>query len=156
MASFPSYNVEGYYGKGNSRDAARQSQLGNKGTTISGSRALRFDMRPWVAKLGNKDKARAAMNQLADKMAKSAVSWMKANHPWENRSGNAEHMLHANVIHYSRDRTDVRLTHGVFYGKYLEEGTRKMRAYPIIEPAVERFGRTVNASMATIMRAQFG
>lgn len=156
MASFPKFNPEGYYGVGASaRTIGLQNALKNRGTTIKGNQSLRFDAREWIAKFGDASKCRKAMNEFAEKTARSMESYAKGNHPWQNQTGNAEAMLHANAIHASVNVTNIRLSHGVFYGEYLESGTSRMRAFKIIKPTIDRFSHTIHQNLGKIMEAQF-
>lgn len=159
MASFPQYGkstfaANGYRTTTNKWDQARQGALKNRGTTIQGSTTLRFDVSEWVTKF-DPTRVRGAMNKYAEDMSRQIVTWMKSNAPWEDRTYNARSMLHANIKHVGPNRTNVQLTHGVFYGKYLEVGTRRMAARPILAPALRHFQPIVVAMMPKLVRAQF-
>lgn len=153
MASFPAYGTGPGVGY-NARDAARQSQLRNKGTTIKGSQTLRVDMSQWVEKF-NPQRVRVAMNKYADELGRRMVQYAQANRPWNDRTGNARQMLHANIKHVSVNRTNVQLSHGVFYGKYLEFGTIRMPMYPIIKPTKEHFAPIIEREIARLAAEQF-
>lgn len=61
--------------------------------------------------------------------------YMKANHPWQNRTGAAEAGLSARVsssrLNYVQT---IELVHGVPYGVYLENSME--RRFAIIEPTI--------------------
>lgn len=89
-------------------------------------------------------------NQMQE-IAEDLERYMKNNHPFENRTGDAEKNLTATV--YSKDygksgkkqMIGVKLSHsavhrGYGYGKALEYGTSHARPYPILEPTVRLKG----------------
>lgn len=71
-------------------------------------------------------------------MLKKAVDleiYMKANHPWKNRTGAAEAGLSARLISSPSDYVQtIGLSHGVPYGIYLENSME--RRFAIIEPTI--------------------
>lgn len=69
--------------------------------------------------------------------ANELEQYMKANHPWKNRTGNAERGLHADVDTSEKCyRQTITLAHGadIYYGVYLEYYYG--RKYAIIEPTI--------------------
>lgn len=65
-------------------------------------------------------------------------SWIKHNAPWTDRTSNARNGLFATAVQ-EQTKFFIILGHRVDYGIFLEEGTEKMRARPIIVPAIDRF-----------------
>lgn len=76
-------------------------------------------------------KVEAYMVQKAEDLER----YMKANHPWQNRTGAAEAGLSARVsssrLNYVQT---IELAHGVPYGVYLENSME--RRFAIIEPTI--------------------
>lgn len=74
--------------------------------------------------------------------AKEIEKYMKANHPWRNRTGNAERGLKS-VVTASPQGMSVRITcsHSVPYGIYLEEYYEKR--FAIIEPTIRIKGPSI-------------
>ena len=79
-----------------------------------------------------------------EKWCIEAKRYMQANHPWNNRTGNAERGLNAAIAGIENGEIVMYLYHSVPYGKYLE-GENGFR-YPyagllhIIEPTIQEFG----------------
>lgn len=71
--------------------------------------------------------------------AKELEDYMKANHPWQNRTGNAERGL-SGKLQSSRMGfvQTIELAHGVPYGVYLEYSME--RRFAIIEPTIRLKG----------------
>lgn len=73
------------------------------------------------------------------KKARELEEYMKANHPWQNRTGAAEAGLSATVssskLNYAQT---IELSHGVPYGVYLEYSMG--RRFAIIEPTIRIWG----------------
>ena len=64
---------------------------------------------------------------------------MKSNHPWQNRTGNAERGLYAKLTSSKAQYVQtINLTHGVPYGVYLENSME--RRFAIIEPTMRLMG----------------
>lgn len=69
------------------------------------------------------------------KKAREFESYMKANHPWTNRTGAAERGLSAKVSHSKMNYVQtIELKHGVPYGVYLEYSME--RRFAILEPTI--------------------
>lgn len=67
--------------------------------------------------------------------ARELEKYMKANHPWQNRTGNAEAGLSAKLSNSPRNYVQtIALLHGVPYGVYLEYSMEKR--FAIIEPTI--------------------
>lgn len=83
--------------------------------------------------------ARAIANQRAPEIAE----WMKANHPWQNRTGAAEAGLHTTVEEISLDMIAIILAHGddILYASYLELAHGGV--WGVIAPALDYWGQVV-------------
>lgn len=67
--------------------------------------------------------------------SKEIEVFMKSNHPWRNRTGAAERGLKANLqVSAKKYSQSIALSHGVYYGIYLEKGFGGI--YAIIEPTI--------------------
>lgn len=84
-----------------------------------------------------------------------ATEFMKANHPWNNRTRKAEEGLNASIAGMENDEIIMYLYHSVPYGKYLEgeNGFRYPRAglLHIIEPTIEQFSPQLIKSLQGIL-----
>lgn len=84
-----------------------------------------------------------------------ATNYMRANHPWNNRTGNAERGLNAAIAGIENGEIKMYLYHSVPYGKYLE-GENGFR-YPyagllhIIEPTIQQFSPQLVMNLQGIM-----
>lgn len=71
--------------------------------------------------------------------AEDLERYMKANHPWKNRTGAAEAGLSAKVVSSRINFVQtITLAHGVPYGVYLENSME--RRFAIIEPTIRLKG----------------
>lgn len=86
-----------------------------------------------------------------EEIAEDLEQYMKNNHPFQNRTGDAEKNLTATAYDKEYGRSGnkqmmgVKLSHsavhrGFGYGKALEYGTSHAAAYPILEPTVRLKG----------------
>lgn len=97
-----------------------------------------------------------------------AVEYMKANHPWNNRTHAAEEGLGAMIAGVEDDRIIMYLYHSVYYGEYLErrglsrEGAAlinktPLAAYPragyigVIPDTLQRFAPVLMKNLQGIM-----
>ena len=91
-------------------------------------------------------KVQGAISSYASITAREMEQYAKSNHPWTNRTGNAERGLHASVTTSKHGWTqNIQLSHGsnVWYGYYLENSMG--RRFAIIEPTMMHFrGKVVN------------
>lgn len=83
-------------------------------------------------------------------------TWAKQNAPWTDRTANARQSLHAWVEQLSKDTVAIYLSHGMYYGKYLEYrfrgyGTPHGR-YAIIWPTIQNH----LAPIETMLKGIFG
>lgn len=90
-----------------------------------------------------------------EKWCVQATNYMKANHPWNNQTGNAEKGLNAVVAGIENGEITMYLYHSVYYGKYLEgeNGFRYPRAglLHIIEPTLQEFSPQLISNLQGIM-----
>lgn len=91
----------------------------------------------------------------ADQTAGEMRGWMQANHPWQNRTHQAEERLEAGVADLGSTATDLRLAmvarHGVFYGEYLER-----KGYPVLRPALQVFTPILRRRIQGAIRPESG
>lgn len=90
--------------------------------------------------------AKEAISAYASNLGRDMEMYAKHNHPWTNRTGNAERGLNASVETSGAGWAQrIRLAHGsdIYYGVYLENSMG--RRFAIIEPTVRVFSsRLVN------------
>lgn len=81
---------------------------------------------------------KVVQNYMSQK-AEDLERYMKANHPWQNRTGAAEAGLSANLMstRFGFVQT-IELSHGVPYGVYLEYSME--RRFAILEPTIRLKG----------------
>lgn len=84
------------------------------------------------------ERLKAAVLELADRYAGIIQAYMQDNAPWTDRTSNARQGLKA-VPKPSGNDVILYLIHTVEYGVYLELGTSRMGARPIILPALEAY-----------------
>lgn len=73
-----------------------------------------------------------------DETTRDCVGWSKANHPWQNRTGDLEASLEAKPATKSGSR--ISGFWGSFtipYAPYLEHGTDRMRPFPYLIPSAQ-------------------
>jgi hypothetical protein len=87
----------------------------------------------------------AGMTQISSTM----LGYAQNNAPWSDRTGNARALM---TFTPSPGGTAVTIVgkHGVPYGGFLETGTSRMAAYPIIRPTLEAHYAEVRALMNEI------
>lgn len=92
---------------------------------------------------------------VAESWCNEAREYMFNNHPWNNRTHNAENGLRAIVTGIQEGQIDCCLYHSVYYGWKLE-GANGFR-YPkagllhIIEPTIQEFGPQLMRSLQGVM-----
>ena len=79
-------------------------------------------------------KTRAALGLYADTVAKKMETHAKSNKPWVDRTGRAKQSLNSSWK-WVGDVARVELSHGVYYGIYLELCNEKK--YAIIKPTID-------------------
>lgn len=88
---------------------------------------------------------------------KELERYMKSNHKWQNRTGDAERYLGATVVERkekkwrqdSNEVVGVQLSHGVAYGQYLEYAMEQR--FAIIEPTIRLKSPDIIRGMEGIM-----
>jgi HK97 gp10 family phage protein len=77
-------------------------------------------------------------------------AYMKHNAPWHDRTSNARNGLRAKAGR-AGSKFFITLFYSVDYGIYLEDGTRNMRARPIIRPTISAMGPKVIRTLTDIL-----
>jgi HK97 gp10 family phage protein len=81
--------------------------------------------------------------------------YMKHNAPWKDRTTNARNGLSAAAqksgTRIANSVFAIILSHSVDYGIYLERGTRKMKARPIIQPTIDIYAPKVIKTLTKIL-----
>lgn len=80
-----------------------------------------------------------------------AESHMKQKAPWKDRTTNARNGLSAKAVKLGAGVYAIILSHAVTYGIFLERGTRKMKARPIIIPTLAEYGPKVMRTFNKIL-----
>jgi HK97 gp10 family phage protein len=70
-------------------------------------------------------------------LSDDVISYMRSNAPWTDRTTAARNGLDSNARVTGAGRVTLSAFHTVPYGGFLETGTSKMNAYPILRPALE-------------------
>lgn len=82
-------------------------------------------------------------------------AYMKHNAPWNDRTSNARNGLSAraqkSASTIAASTFAIVLSHSVDYGIYLEDGTRNMRARPIIMPTIHVYAPKVMRTLTKIL-----
>ena len=79
-------------------------------------------------------KTKSALGLYADSVAKKMETHAKSNKPWVDRTGRAKQSLNSSWK-WVGDVARVELSHGVYYGIYLELCNEKK--YAIIKPTID-------------------
>ena len=79
-------------------------------------------------------KTKASLGLYADTVAKKMETHAKSNKPWVDRTGRAKQSLNSSWK-WVGDVARVELSHGVYYGIYLELCNEKK--YAIIKPTID-------------------
>lgn len=90
-----------------------------------------------------------AIYQLCKWMAPQIENWMKDEAPWTDRTGNARQSLWTSVVPYN-NRIEIELSHGVYYGIYLELSNSGL--FAIIGPALDWWGEELWLNVEELMR----
>ena len=82
--------------------------------------SFKFDASKLIKGLAEREiKTRAALGLYADTVAKKMETHAKSNKPWVDRTGRAKQSLNSSWK-WVGDVARVELSHGVYYGIYLE------------------------------------
>lgn len=95
--------------------------------------------------------AKAALDTYTSRTGQEIELYAKANHPWTNRTGNAERGLHADVTTSANGWSQtVTLSHGsdIYYGYYLENSMGKR--FAVIEPTMRRFQAKLTNDLSSV------
>ena len=96
--------------------------------------SFKFDANNLIKGLAEREiKTRAALGLYADTVAKKMETHAKSNKPWVDRTGRAKQSLNSSWK-WVGDVARVELSHGVYYGIYLELCNEKR--YAIIKPTI--------------------
>lgn len=94
----------------------------------------------------------ARVVQIANRRAPEIEEWMKQNHLWINRTGDAEAGLHTEVREIAQQMVEIILAHGddIDYGIWLEvaNGGR----FAVIAPAVDMWGAIIWSDVQGMLR----
>lgn len=97
--------------------------------------SFKFDANNLIKGLAEREiKTRAALGLYADTVAKKMETHAKSNKPWVDRTGRAKQSLNSSWK-WVGDVARVELSHGVYYGIYLEFCNEKK--YAIIKPTID-------------------
>jgi hypothetical protein len=105
----------------------------------------------WAALVKDRvDLIEADVVALIDGMTDEVTTWMRANHRWENRSGDAEAGLYADVEHVLKQSVHLLLSHGpaVEYAWFLEANPR----YALLGDAADHFWPVLLRGVQEILR----
>ncbi len=96
---------------------------------------------------------------ICQKWGPQIENWMRSNHPWVNRTANAEQALHTALNEVVNRMVELTLSHGVYYGWYLEGINPKTMSpmqnagrWSVIEPALDRFAPLIWADVQRMLR----
>ena len=97
--------------------------------------SFKFDANNLIKGIAEREiKTRAALGLYADTVAKKMETHAKSNKPWVDRTGRAKQSLNSSWK-WVGDVARVELSHGVYYGIYLELCNEKK--YAIIKPTID-------------------
>ena len=97
--------------------------------------SFKFDANNLIKGLAEREiKTRAALGLYADTVAKKMENHAKSNYKWAPKSGAAHQSLNSSWK-WIGDVARVELSHGVYYGIYLELCNEKR--YAIIKPTID-------------------
>lgn len=133
-----------------------------KGFKKFGGATLTIDWTQWHKRFGNHKHALAALTKGAHEMGRRMVGHAKSIADWNDRSGRARAEIHYEIQSPNTERVTIALSHGVFYGEYLESGHRMprggySRAHPAIKNTMDRFksGNEWEKLMQQVVERQF-
>jgi HK97 gp10 family phage protein len=78
-----------------------------------------------------------ALHTRMSALAEELIGYMQANAPWNDVTGQARAKLGSNANITGAGSVTLSAFHGVPYGGFLETGTSKMSARPILRPALQ-------------------
>lgn len=91
---------------------------------------------------------------LVDGITDQAAEWMKQNHRWENRTGDAEAGLYADILQVAHETVSLLLSHGptIAYAHILEANPR----FAILGDAVDQFAPILFRGLQEIAKRHGG
>lgn len=95
--------------------------------------------------------AKSSLDSYTSKIRQEMETYAKNNHPWTNRTGNAERGLHTDLDSSGSGWSQtIKLSHGpdIWYGYYLENSMGKR--FAIIEPTMRVFYPRVMSELGSI------
>lgn len=96
----------------------------------------------------------AKVTAFMNTQASMLEQYMKAHHPWTNRTGNAERGLNAKVTQSKKKYvTTITLAHGpdIWYGVYLEYSMGQR--FAIIEPTIRLKGPEITENLGGLLES---
>lgn len=108
----------------------------------SKGKGITFDYSDFESKMGAiAERVDAGMQMLAQTDASELRAYMQSNRPWTDRTGEAKRQLNAVVSKPSKSEIRITLSHGVYYGIWLELAHGKK--YAILQPTLNTKGKEV-------------
>ena len=86
---------------------------------------------------------------IAQRWAPQIANWMKQNAPWEDRTSHARQTLYTEVTDVTNQMVSLTLSHGVYYGIFLE--VNNAGRYAIINPALDHFAPLIWADVQRML-----
>ena len=112
--------------------------------------SFKFDANNLIKGLAEREiKTRAALGLYADTVAKKMETHAKSNYKWTPRSGAAHQRLNGSWK-WIGDVARVELSHGVYYGIYLELCNE--RKYSIIRPTIDYISPSAIKGLKNIIK----
>lgn len=113
-----------------------------------------WNIRPeeaWAALVqGRADAIEADIVALVDSLTDEVAEWMRANHRWQNRTGDAEAGLYSDIEHTIHQSVYLLLSHGpaIEYAWFLEANPR----YAVLGDAADQFWPVLLRGVQAILR----
>lgn len=156
------FNPDGTQIKGTSGYTADSVNYVKGFKKFSGA-TLTIDWTQWHKRFGNHKHALSALTKGANEIGRRMVAHAKSIADWTDRSGRARGELHYEIQSPNTERVTIALSHGVFYGEYLENGHRLARGggmsrkFPVIQTTLDRFksGNEWQKLMQQVVERQF-
>ena len=86
---------------------------------------------------------------IAQRWAPEIENWMQENAPWTDRTGNARQSLYTEVEDVTGKMVQIILSHGVYYGIFLE--LKNAGRYAIVNPALDHFAPKIWADVKRML-----
>ena len=86
---------------------------------------------------------------IANRWSPQITNWMKANAPWTDRTANARQTLYTEVADVTNQMVSLTLSHGVYYGIFLE--VNNAGRFAIINPALDHFAPLIWADVQRML-----